>query len=82
MALTWNNNIITSDRTLHSARLIPGSLEYWEVSYLPGIPMQCDDAYMAMTIALAQAGRFTVAAAWQRWTCSLLDLALGIGELP
>ena len=54
MALTWNNNIITSDRTPHSARLIPGSLEYWEVSYLPGIPMEYDDAYMAMTIAEKQ----------------------------
>jgi hypothetical protein len=45
------NNAITSDRTPHSARLIPGSLQYWEVSYLPGIRMEYDDACMAMTIA-------------------------------
>ena len=51
MARTWNSNAITSDRTPHSARLIPGSLEYWEVSYLPGIPLEYADARMAMTIA-------------------------------
>lgn len=51
MALTRNNNAITSDRTPHSARLMPGRLEYWEVSYLPGICLEYDDAYMAMTIA-------------------------------
>jgi hypothetical protein len=51
VALTWNKDTITSDRTPHSARPIDGSLDYWEVSYLPGMRMEYDDAYMAMTIA-------------------------------
>ena len=51
MALTWDNNTITSDRTSHSARRIDGSPEYWEVSYLPGVQVEYEDAYMAMTIA-------------------------------
>jgi hypothetical protein len=50
MALTWNNNTMTSDRTPHSARSVDGSSKYWGVSYLPGIWVEYDDACMAITI--------------------------------
>jgi hypothetical protein len=45
------DNAISSDRTPHSARLVNGSLYYWEVSYLPGRRMDYYDAHTAMTIA-------------------------------
>jgi len=51
VALTRRGNAITSDRTPHSARLVNGSLHYWEVSYLPGRRMDYYDARTAMTVA-------------------------------
>jgi hypothetical protein len=43
--------VITSDRTPHSARLVNGSLHYWEVSYLPGRRMDYENARTAIAIA-------------------------------
>jgi hypothetical protein len=42
---------MTSDQTAHTARLAPGSPHLWEVSWLPGRPLDRNSAITAMTLA-------------------------------
>ncbi len=51
MALTILDESISSDRTVHAARLAPGEQHVWEVSWLPGRYMTRNTAITAMTIA-------------------------------
>lgn len=51
MALIVTNCFISSDRSRFSARLLPDSSCWWEVSYLPGLYMDHDDAVTAMELA-------------------------------
>ena len=49
MALTILDDTISSDRTTHTARAVPG--KGWEVSWLPGRPLTRNSAITAMTLA-------------------------------
>jgi hypothetical protein len=49
MALTILDDIISSDRTAHTARAVPG--RDWEVSWLPGRPLTRNGAITAMVLA-------------------------------
>ena len=58
MALTVTDELITSDRTAHTARMAPGHRQAWEVTWLPGWYMSRTTAITAMTLAetVADAG--------------------------
>lgn len=56
MVLTIGSDVITSDRTVHSARRLPRDFIWREVSYLPGRRMDQEDAVTAMKLA-DEAGR-------------------------
>ena len=51
MALTIDDNIMTSDQSVHTARQVPGQRHGWEVSWLPGRTVDRDTAITAMILA-------------------------------
>lgn len=51
MTLNINGDNISSSRTAHTARLLPGDQALWEVSWLPGQAMDGDHALTAMALA-------------------------------
>jgi hypothetical protein len=51
MALTILDDTITSDQSLHSARVLAGEERAWEVSWLPGRPLDRNSAITAMVLA-------------------------------
>jgi hypothetical protein len=51
MGLTIGDDSISSDRSRHTARLAPGEEQWWEVSWLPGRPMDRNSAITAMVLA-------------------------------
>lgn len=62
MALTINDQAMTSDRTPHAARLAPGKQPEWEVSWLPRRRVTRNQAITAMWLAEASDDRY------ERWT--------------
>lgn len=51
MALTILDGSMSSDRTRHTARLALGGNHLWEVSWLPGRPLDRNSAITAMLLA-------------------------------
>jgi hypothetical protein len=51
MAVTILDDGMSSDRTLHTARLTAGDRHSWEVPWLPGRPMNRNSAITAMMLA-------------------------------
>ncbi len=51
MALTINDDTMTSDQTPHTARLAPGRPHHWEVSWLPGQILDRNTTITAMILA-------------------------------
>ena len=51
MALTILDDSMSSDRTTHRARLMPGRAHLWEVSWLPGHRLDRNRAITAMVLA-------------------------------
>jgi hypothetical protein len=51
MALTIFDTSISSDRTGHTARTVPGDGRLWQVSWLPGRCMSRNSAVTAMVLA-------------------------------
>jgi hypothetical protein len=51
MALTILDASISSDRSKHAARTVPGDGHLWEVSWLPGRYMSRNSAITAMVLA-------------------------------
>jgi hypothetical protein len=51
MPLTINEDSISGDRTSHTARLVPGHPDAWEVSWLPGQLLSRNTAITAMILA-------------------------------
>jgi hypothetical protein len=51
MALIFQDDSISSDRTGHTARLAPGRERAWHVSWLPGRLMDRNSAITAMVLA-------------------------------
>ena len=51
MALTILDDIISSDLTGHTARLVPDDRRMWEVSWLPGRRLSRNSAITAMVLA-------------------------------
>jgi hypothetical protein len=55
VALTILDDSMSSDRTTHTARRTPGGNHQWEVSWLPGRPLDRNTAITAMVLADATA---------------------------
>jgi hypothetical protein len=53
MPVTIHDRTMTSDRTLHAARLTRGTQHHREVSWLPGRRLTRNEAITAMTLAEA-----------------------------
>jgi hypothetical protein len=51
MTLTINDDSMSSDRTGHTARPVPGHRQAWVVSWLPGHHLDRNSAITAMVIA-------------------------------
>jgi hypothetical protein len=51
LAVTILDDSMSSDRTTHRARLMPGRAHLWEVSWLPGHPLERNSAITAMVLA-------------------------------
>lgn len=51
MALTILDDNMSSDRTPHTARLVPGEGHVWEVSWLPGRHLDRNSTITAMMLA-------------------------------
>ena len=51
MSLNIQDDTITANHTSHSARRLPGDQPLWEVSWLPGQPMNRNHAVAAMVLA-------------------------------
>jgi hypothetical protein len=51
MPLTITTGLITSDRTAHTARPLPGHPHAWQVSWLPGRLLDRNAAITAMVLA-------------------------------
>jgi hypothetical protein len=51
MTLTIRDDSISSDHTMHTARLAPGHERAWHVSWLPGRLMDRNTAITAMVLA-------------------------------
>jgi hypothetical protein len=51
MTLTILDDVISSDRTAHSARVLPGPTRLWEVSWLSGRSLDRNAAITAMVLA-------------------------------
>jgi hypothetical protein len=62
MALTINDDSMTSDRTGHTARPVPGHRHAWVVSWLPGHHLDRNSAITAMVIADASGTAAWIAA--------------------
>lgn len=79
MTLNIQNDTISSNRTSHTARLLPGDHGLWEVSWLPGHSMDSHTAEVAM--ALADMTRYDEQAG-HRLTIDIIDMAAKIGGDP
>ena len=55
MPLTITSDLITSDRTAHTARPFPGHPHVWQVTWLPGQAVSPSGAVTAMMLADAAA---------------------------
>jgi hypothetical protein len=55
MPLTITSDLITSDRTTHTARPVPGHPHAWQVTWLPGQTTSPSGAVTAMMLADATA---------------------------
>ena len=51
MTLNIQDDSISGNHTAHTARLLPGDQQLWEVSWLPGQPMDRNHALAAMALA-------------------------------
>ena len=51
MTLNIQDDSISGSRTAHTARLLPGDQQLWEVSWLPGQSMDRNHALAAMALA-------------------------------
>jgi len=51
MALTILDDTMSSDRSAHTARAVPGTRHRWEVSWLPGRHLDRNSAITAMMLA-------------------------------
>jgi hypothetical protein len=51
MSLNIQDDVITANHTSHTARRLPGDQPLWEVSWLPGQPMNRNHAVAAMVLA-------------------------------
>ena len=51
MALTILDDTMSSDRSVHTARIVPGTRHRWEVSWLPGRHLDRNSAITAMMLA-------------------------------
>jgi hypothetical protein len=51
MALTIPDDSMSTDRTTHRARLMPGRAHLWEVSWLPGHRLDRNGVITAMVLA-------------------------------
>jgi hypothetical protein len=51
MAVTIGDDSMSSDNTMHTARLTPGTQHEWEVSWLPGRHLDRNSAITAMVLA-------------------------------
>ena len=51
MTLTIHDTTMTGDHTPHTARQLPGRQPGWEVSWLPGQPLDRNTAVTAMILA-------------------------------
>jgi hypothetical protein len=51
MGLTILDDFMSSDRSLHTAHLVPGDSHAWEVTWLPGRHMDRNSAITAMVLA-------------------------------
>ena len=51
MAVTIGDDSISSDSTMHTASLTQGKQHLWEVSWLPGRPLDRNSAITAMVLA-------------------------------
>jgi hypothetical protein len=51
MTLRIQRDAITGDHTRHTARLVPGAVHAWEVSWLPGRHLSRSEAITAMILA-------------------------------
>jgi hypothetical protein len=51
VSLTINDDNMTSDQSLHTARQVPGHRHGWEVTWLPGQILDRDTAITAMILA-------------------------------
>jgi hypothetical protein len=51
MALTILDDTMSSDRSAHTARAVPGTRHMWEVSWLPGRHLDRNSAITAMMLA-------------------------------
>jgi hypothetical protein len=51
MTLNINDDNISGNHTAHTARLLPGGQNQWEVSWLPGQPMDRSHALTAIALA-------------------------------
>jgi hypothetical protein len=51
MPLTITDDLITSDRTAHTARPMPGHPDTWQVTWLPGQMISRSGAVTAMVLA-------------------------------
>jgi hypothetical protein len=51
MALTILDEAMSSDRSAHTARAVPGTRHRWEVSWLPGRHLDRNSAITAMMLA-------------------------------
>lgn len=76
MALTIDDDSISSDRTSHTARPAPEDKRRWEVSWLPGRRLTRNDAITAMVLAdvTGPAGMHTEHQMWahvQSWAAEL-----------
>jgi hypothetical protein len=56
MTLTIKDTTITSDQTAHTASQVSGQQSGWEVSWLPGRPLDRNTAITAMVLADLSAG--------------------------
>jgi hypothetical protein len=79
MTLNIENDSVSSNHTPHTARLLPGDQPLWEVSWLPGQPMDRSHALTAM--ALADATRAD-AETGHRLSMNIINYAAKLGPAP
>ena len=79
MTLNIQDDSISSNHTSHSARLLPGDQPLWEVSWVPGQPMDRKHALTAM--ALADATRAN-AQTGHHLSMNIINYAAKLGPAP